>query len=357
MTRNELEKLTRNELRKVANQNGIPSKIYIGLSKLELIEAILNPESITTESQSTNPDSLADMLANALKGKVTANIDREEIENIITEKIEEVKETFQPEFKQIEIKLFEKDETKKVGLTHKNFQKVLEFVSDELNLWLYGEAGSGKTFIAKQVADTLELPFYSQSVTVQTTKSDLFGFISANGDYTESLFYKAYTEGGLFCLDEVDNGNANVLNVLNQATSSDKCAFPNGMKTKHKNFRLIACANTVGDGANRQYIGRNALDSALKDRFVFLEFNTDWDLAKAIALQSNPKKEVEEILELIHKMNLTVKKQNIKNVIITPRALFNGLKLKRRGLLTHEILEMTIFKGCDESTKSKLQVA
>ena len=75
----------------------------------------------------------------------------------------------------------------------------------------------------------------------------------------------------MFLLDEIDAGNANTLVFINAALSGNICSVPNRQdKTiaeKHPNFVCIAAANTFGNGADRQYVGRNQLDAATLDRF------------------------------------------------------------------------------------------
>ena len=48
---------------------------------------------------------------------------------------------------------------------------------------------------------------------------------------------------------------------------------------QHKDFVLVASANTVGKGANRIYVGRNAQDEASLDRFRIGQVEMDYDRA------------------------------------------------------------------------------
>src|SRR5699024_2303605 len=84
-------------------------------------------------------------------------------------------------------------------------------------------------------------------------------------------------------LDEIDAGNPNVLAALNSALANNYCAFPDGMVKRHDNFRVIAAANTFGSGANIVYAGRNPIDGATKDRFVFIDFDIDENMERQIA--------------------------------------------------------------------------
>lgn len=166
------------------------------------------------------------------------------------------------------------------GAAHQATPNVLAIIKAGLSVYLHGPAGTGKSKIGEVCAKALNLNFYPMSVCAQSTKSDLAGYMDAHGKYVSTIFRKAYEEGGLFLLDEVDNGNANVLNVLNNALANNCMAFPDGMVNKHPDFRCIAAANTFGTGASEQYIGRNALDAAFKDRFVSQLVDYDNELEK-----------------------------------------------------------------------------
>lgn len=158
-----------------------------------------------------------------------------------------------------------------VGVAHEVFETVLALVSVRRNVYLHGPAGTGKSHIAKQVADALGLPFAAMSFTAQSQESKLFGYISPiSGEFIPTEFYKIYSGGGVFCLDEADAANPNLLNGLNMAIAQGEAPFPCGMVAKHPDFICIASANTFGDGATEEYIGRNPLDKATKDRFQSL---------------------------------------------------------------------------------------
>jgi MoxR-like ATPase len=152
---------------------------------------------------------------------------------------------------------------------------LVKVVASDVPVMLVGGAGSAKTSAAQAVAEALNLSFYCKSVCEQTTVAQLLGYMDAEGKYIATDLRRAYENGGVFCLDEVDNGNANVLSVLNSGIANGICSFPDGMIKRHKDFRLICTANTVGHGANAQYVGRNKLDAAFLDRFAVIRWEID----------------------------------------------------------------------------------
>lgn len=156
-------------------------------------------------------------------------------------------------------------------VTHEEFETVLNFVMMNEPVMLIGPAGTGKNVICKQVAKILNLDFYFSNAVTQEYK--LTGFIDAHGVYQETEFYKAFKNGGVFMLDEIDASIPEVLVILNAAIANRYFDFPNGKIEAHENFRVVAAGNTYGLGASYQYVGRNQLDAASLDRFAQVEIN------------------------------------------------------------------------------------
>lgn len=156
---------------------------------------------------------------------------------------------------------------------HEMTEEVLMYLGVRMPLLLVGPAGSGKTHIATNCAELLGLDHYSISVNEQTSKSDFLGYKDANGEIVLTNFRTAYEHGGVFIIDEIDAGNPNILTVINSALSNNFCPFPDGMVKRHKDFVCVCTANTFGEGESLQYIGRNILDAATRDRFASLYIN------------------------------------------------------------------------------------
>src|SRR5690606_11914635 len=179
------------------------------------------------------------------------------------------------------------DPTKAIDLppnAHEVLPDVLQAIDSGLNVFLVGPAGSGKSTIAEQVAELLELQFGSMSVGPNTSNTKLFGYMDANGNYITTPFRRVFEGGGVFLSDDMDNGHPGLLAELNQMLAGSVCAFADGMVKKHPNFRMIATGNTFGRGANRQFVGRNVLDAATLDRFVTIECPIDEGLERAICM-------------------------------------------------------------------------
>lgn len=241
-------------------------------------------------------------------------------------------------------------ERKVNGRTHEKFHKLLNAMQSSFPVMLVGPAGTGKTFAAEQVAESFNLTFESISVGAQTSKSDLLGFMSANNEYVGTGFRRAFEFGGVFLMDEIDAGNANVLVVMNAALAGTQCAFPDKMVKKHDDFKFIGTANTYGTGASRQYVGRTQLDAATLDRFVTIDWTID-EILEASMIDG---------YKFGKKWHKTVKaiRAEVTNrdfrVIISPRATLKGAQLLELGFDFEEVIKMVILPTASAEQKELL---
>lgn len=235
------------------------------------------------------------------------------------------------------------------GVQHGEFQKLLTAVNCGLPVLMVGPAGTGKTHSAELVAEALNLDFYSISVGSQTSKSDLQGYMDATHTYVRTQFRNAYELGGIFLLDEADAGNSNVLILLNAALSNGYMAFPDKMVEVHKDFRMIATANTFGYGANRQYVGRNQLDAATLDRFTVLTWDIDPRVEEAMSAGNT------KWLAAVRAVRNKVLKELDIRVVISPRATQRGATLLAAGMPFDQVLPMALTGNLPNSEREGLE--
>ena len=242
-----------------------------------------------------------------------------EKENIEEKVIQSIKTTFDDKLKEFKeqiqiptIHIIKLNETilgqTSGGFYHEKFEEILAQVQLNEPIMLVGPAGSGKNVAVKQVADALGLHMYYTNNASNEFK--LTGFIDAGGNYRETEFYKAFKFGGLFNLDEVDASDPTALIVINSALSNGYMAFPHETIDCHKDFRIVAAANTWGKGSDMQYVGRNALDGATLDRFDNIYMDYDRNLERN--LYPN-----EEILEFMWEYRDAVEKTKIQHIVST----------------------------------------
>lgn len=185
---------------------------------------------------------------------------------------------------------------------HFKFQEARTLVEAAQPILLVGEKGSGKTTMAKQIAESLNLAFYNISMTRQTTLSHLLGFINVNGVYVPSHLRKAVEEGGMMLLDEIDAADANVLLTLN-TVENGYVSFPDAMVECHPNFRLAATANPPDQHAH--YTGRTKLDGSTLDRFDIIEIPRDDNLEKLL-VDANTFQHMCILREVVKEQNSTL---------------------------------------------------
>lgn len=179
---------------------------------------------------------------------------------------------------------------------HAAFVRVLKRVEAGLPVLLVGPTGSGKTHLARQVAVALGLAFTFNSMSEGVSEASLLGRMLPDEDgawtYVEAPFVASYSRGGVHLLDEVDASDANLLVQVNAAIANGFLSLPfAGVDPieRHADSVIIAAANTFGHGADRQYVGRNQLDTATVNRFAMGTVEVEYDqglerkIAEAIA--------------------------------------------------------------------------
>ncbi len=231
-----------------------------------------------------------------------------------------------------------------LGKQHNQFPTLLKILATKLNVYLVGPAGSGKTHAAIQVAKALNVPFHFTGAVASEFK--LTGFMDAQGRIVSTEFRKAYENGGLFLFDEIDASYPQAVLAFNAALANDYMDFPDKRVPRHKDFYCIAAANTYGQGADRQYIGRNQLDAASLDRFVFIDWNYDENLERDLAGN-------EEWSSYVQKVRHVIVENKIRHVV-SPRASIFGATLLANEVERNTVENTVLWKGLDEVTKNKI---
>lgn len=295
------------------------------------------PQEIPEQKKTEIGDGLYDLfkIKEYLENKVETSVDGE-----LKELRLQVKST-----RKLEVKVGDKVNVVE-GLKHKQLEQLITYASMRLSPLLVGMAGTGKTHAGEQTASALGLDFYAMSVGAQTSKSDIIGYMSATGDYVKTHFRDAYEQGGVFLMDEIDAGNANVLIQINSALSNGLCAFPDKMVKRHEDFVFVASANTFGNGANRQYVGRNQLDAATLDRFALINWFIDDELESNLTTGLNGK----AWYMAVRACRDYVAEKNIR-ALISPRATQKGSKLLHVGQDLDEVIEATLLGSVPEDKK------
>lgn len=174
------------------------------------------------------------------------------------------------------------------GVLPVEFPRMVELASQRIPILLVGPSGCGKTYLSEKLAKALGLEYADQSCSEGMSESIFNGRLLPIGkggafEHVASPWMITYENGGVFLLDEVDAGDSNLMTYPNKAVANDFYTVEQRWKKpvvrKHKDFVLIAAANTFGTGANAIYVGRNQLDAATLDRFkvgtIYMDYSRE----------------------------------------------------------------------------------
>lgn len=157
-------------------------------------------------------------------------------------------------------------------MDHPKMEDVVKSMNLHHKVMLVGPAGTGKTFMVAEIAERMNLPFYKYSCSRDSSVHDLLGYKQPRSEeYLETVFLKAYEQGGVFLVDEYDAMSGDMSLFFNGVADNSKfISIPHRdsapVAKKHKDFYLVMCGNTWGKGSI-EFSGRDFQDMALMDRF------------------------------------------------------------------------------------------
>lgn len=180
------------------------------------------------------------------------------------------------------------------GAKHREFEKAVKLAVNREPIFLIGPTGSGKSYMARQVAQATlrqdgsgeKLPYSEVPCSAGISEGHLMGKLLPTGEAGSFEFHHAalsgaYSDGGFCTLEEIDGSDPNTLLCVNSAIAGEEMALPNNpyenAVEKHKDFVMCIVGNTWGMGADRMYVGRAQLDTAFLDRFALNTIEVDYD--------------------------------------------------------------------------------
>jgi cobaltochelatase CobS len=307
------------------------------------------PETTTKETKTVTaiPADKNAALA-ALSALLTPSIDEAQIEAIVTKKVAAALEG--TALVRIELTRADNSTWKSEGMQHPLFADLLTVVSSRAangiapNVWLAGPTGSGKTHAAEQCAKALGITFFFNGAL--SMSHELVGFVDAAGHYHTTPFRQAYEHGGLYLFDEVDASDNSALLALNAALANGVCAFPDSAEPvrRHKDFICIGAANTFGQGATAEFIGRAKIDAAFLSRFP-VKFAWTYDIALEQAISGNV-----EWAKRVQAARARAQSAGVK-IVIDPRHSQAGAALIAAGMSFDRAAQLTYLAGLSDDQK------
>lgn len=238
---------------------------------------------------------------------------------------------------------------------HKVLPDLLDVLSCGQHAYLVGPPGTGKSFMSEQAAEILGREYGAISCGPQTPESRLWGYMDATGNYRETTFRRLYQSGNsVFTFDEVDNGHTGINTTVNQSLGGDGANFPDEWVDMGTDFSAVATANTWGQGATAEHMGRNPQDEAFLDRFTFLRVEIDPDLELTMVNNAGlVGDKATKWLETIHQLRANADAARVK-CVISPRASQKGAELLALGWSRKDVLEARVLKGLTDDRRARL---
>lgn len=317
---------------------------------------VVQPKPVQAPASASSDLERAQALLELLQGPRQTPIDRNAVLDICAEYWHQVAAPVRFVVERPELPSFD------AGIQHKFFDRLLYFANMRESLYVWGPAGTGKTSAAVAAAEALGLDHALISLNAQSPASKLEGFIDAHGKFTNPDFFRLYSDGGIFIIDEIDNGSGNLLASLNSALANGTASFPCGNVARHPDFVCIATANTSGRGGNHLHPERRKLDGATLDRFSFLFWPADETLelatARGIAGENGEKwaKWVQAVRTYCDNPACGVS----GGVYASFRAIISGCKFiatRPAWMSVSDIAETTVFKGLPADMRSRITSA
>ena len=134
------------------------------------------------------------------------------------------------------------------------------------NIWMVGPAGCGKSTMARNVAEDMDLPYLCISCGIGTSATEFIGYKYPTREATR--FGEFYAKPSIILIDEITALDPAVAQILNAALANDEIETTTGLVHRHPECIIIATSNTFGFGCDRQYVANNQLDASTIDRFV-----------------------------------------------------------------------------------------
>ena len=180
-------------------------------------------------------------------------------------------------------------------------QKILSDVEARNNVYLYGGAGTGKTFMAQTIAEILDWELIEISCNQFTSPLELIGGQTIDG-YQQGKAIRAWgninedgtpmaKKGCVLLLDELPKLDPNTAGILNALLSrvaefnkgqAKEIQDGRGQKIRRGNLFVMATGNTLLNESNAEYEANFKQDLSLQDRFagstyeVFVDVAFEW---------------------------------------------------------------------------------
>ena len=227
---------------------------------------------------------------------------------------------------------------------HKCFEDVMTMLLAGFNVYMYGEAGTGKTQIAEDIAKAMNLEFYN------LTSGDMvgvYGYNDLTGKFHETPFTKAFCNGGVLYISEFDSIDPSIALTLNTAIANGITTINDKTVKKHKNFYVLCDGNTRGNGADFNYSARTQLDGSTINRFLYQEVDYDRNIEMFLADRN------EDLVDFVDNFRKECRKKEIP-CLVTYRAI-QGIRALESKFGKEKSIKVSLLKGMGKDDLKNLQ--
>ena len=218
--------------------------------------------------------------------------------------------------------------------------QILQFLTAmqlNMNTWLFGHTGTGKSTFVEQVAARIGWPVTRINLDSNLERADLVGQVTLVNEggttttkFEEGILPRAMQRPGFFLMDEIDAGRPDILFVVQRALENKGLMLTEDggrIVQPHPLFRFTATANTRGQGDEYgMYQGTKTMNASMIDRFTgFIEFKymdakREAALLRKICPALDPKR-AQDFAQFAADVRTAFVKAEVYNTI-SPRGLF-----------------------------------
>jgi len=278
------------------------------------------------EDRITNLETAIETLDSTIKDKLDASDTLADLATDLEELRAKVAEASAHNSLTIEIKNPKAATPLTIETAHNKLPELLTTLTTLHQAYVFGPAGAGKTTMARQAAEALGVDFYYVQLG-GVPPWVLTGFPTANGTVLETDFRRAYVNGGLVLLDELDNTQAATAVTLNGALENGRIAFPDGQRDRHADCYVVGAGNTAMTGADETYSARTAQDGAFRERFAFIEILHDAALEEKLTYSQGADPTLAHAwLDRVREIRADLATA-APHILVTPRASIRGAQI------------------------------
>ncbi len=248
----------------------------------------------------------------------------------------------------------------------KEFPVILDLVRTGHYVLLFGDAGCGKSLLAKQVAKALDKEFVAIPLGGGVRYKQLFGgdVILPDGSsaWKPSIFLGSIQKPTLILLDEIFGVEPDVLAGLNGLLEPNtRCIqTPGGVFKLHPECSIIATSNINGRSPSPKYTGQNKTDESLLDRFWIIHMEYDREVEKKMG-ERVP--DGMKLVEAVWRLRDQCKSLGVE-VNISTRRLNLGLKAMAQGLfrdkdgelMLNELMQFLFLNSMTTAELNRLEI-